>query len=62
MTKTNTLFLKAGKTALHISAESGHLNLVELLMKKKAYANAKSKVKLIPVLSHLATSRQHASL
>ena len=38
--------LQAGKTALHVSSEYGHINVVELLMSKKAYANAKTKVNL----------------
>ena len=51
------IFLQNGKNALHISCENGHLQVAEILLAKRAYADAKTKAGETPV--SLAASKGH---
>lgn len=52
--------LQHGKAALHLAAENGHDAIADLLLKHRAFVNAKSKLGITPL--HLAAQSGYNSL
>ena len=53
-------FLQHGKAALHLAAENGHEEVGDILLRHKAFVNAKSKVGVTPL--HLAAQNGYNNL
>jgi len=49
------IYVQNGKAALHLAAENGHAVIADMLIRKKAFVNAKTKVGLTPL--HLAAQK-----
>lgn len=49
-----------GKAALHLAAENGHEQCADVLLRKKAYVNARSKSGITPL--HLAAQNGYTKL
>ena len=52
--------MQHGKAALHLAAENGHEEVANLLLMKRAFVNAKSKLGLTPL--HLAAQNGYNTL